>query len=94
LHKASESAVLYLTGASGKHLKIRYLRFDDINSIREISGSHGGEYKNGCRLGCCAVLTGRAIALMVEAASTGETSINLYHNTRCNNPEDSHHKWS
>jgi hypothetical protein len=30
------------------------------------------------------------IALMIEAASTSETSVNFYQTTRCNNPEDSH----
>jgi hypothetical protein len=30
------------------------------------------------------------IALMMEAASTFETSVNSYQTTRCNNPEDSH----
>jgi hypothetical protein len=32
----------------------------------------------------------RAIALMMEAASTSETSVNFYQTTRRNNPEDSH----
>jgi hypothetical protein len=31
-----------------------------------------------------------AIALMMEAASTSETSVNFYRTTRSNNPEDSH----
>jgi hypothetical protein len=31
----------------------------------------------------------RAIALMMEAACTSETSVNFYHTTRRNNPEDS-----
>jgi hypothetical protein len=30
------------------------------------------------------------IALMMEAESTSETSVNLYQSTRRNNPEDSH----
>jgi hypothetical protein len=30
------------------------------------------------------------IALMMEAASTYETSVNFYQSTWCNNPEDSH----
>jgi hypothetical protein len=30
------------------------------------------------------------IALMMEAASTSETSVNFYQITRRNNPEDSH----
>jgi hypothetical protein len=52
----------------------------------EISGSNGGDYDDGCLLGCCAVLSG----LIMEAASTSETSVNVYHNTRRNNPEYSH----
>jgi hypothetical protein len=32
----------------------------------------------------------RAITLMMEAASTSETSANFYQTTRRNNPEDSH----
>jgi hypothetical protein len=32
----------------------------------------------------------RAIALMMEAASTSETSVNFYQTTWRNNPEDSH----
>jgi hypothetical protein len=32
----------------------------------------------------------RFIALMMEAASTSETSMNLYKTTRHKNPEDSH----
>jgi hypothetical protein len=32
----------------------------------------------------------RAIALIMEAASTSETSVNFSQTTRCNNPEDSH----
>jgi hypothetical protein len=30
------------------------------------------------------------IALMMEAASTCETSVNFYHTILCNSPEDSH----
>jgi hypothetical protein len=33
----------------------------------------------------------RAIALMIEAANTSETSVNFYQTTRRNIPEDSHH---
>jgi hypothetical protein len=29
-------------------------------------------------------------ALMMEAASTSETSVNFYQTTQCNNPEDNH----
>jgi hypothetical protein len=31
-----------------------------------------------------------ANALLIEAASTSETSVNFYHTTQRNNPEDSH----
>jgi hypothetical protein len=34
--------------------------------------------------------TGLLIALMMEAASTSETSVNFYQTARRNNPEDSH----
>jgi ribosomal protein L18E len=47
--------------------------------LSEISGSHGGEYASIIR----------AIALMMEAPSTSETSVNFYQITRRNNPEDS-----
>jgi hypothetical protein len=33
---------------------------------------------------------GLLIALMMEAASTSETSVNFYQTARHNNPEDSH----
>jgi hypothetical protein len=46
------------------------------------SGSHGGEYEDGCLL--------TMIALMMEAASTSETSVIFYQTTRRNNPEDIH----
>jgi hypothetical protein len=32
------------------------------------------------------------IALLMEAASISETSVNFYQTTRRNNPEDSHHQ--
>jgi hypothetical protein len=32
----------------------------------------------------------REIALMMEEASTSETSVNFYQSTRRNNPQDSH----
>jgi hypothetical protein len=32
----------------------------------------------------------RVIALMMEAASTSETSVNFYQTAQSNNPEDSH----
>jgi hypothetical protein len=44
-------------------------------------GCHGGEYEDDCLLGC---------ALMMEAASTSETSVNFYQTTQRNNPKDSH----
>jgi hypothetical protein len=57
--------------------------------VSRISGSHGGVYEDGCLLGCSGTLPSRslpafqrylaasiitALALMVEAASTSETS--------------------
>jgi hypothetical protein len=55
-----------------------------LSLLSEISASHGGEYENGC------LLDSGFIALMMEAASTSETSANFYHTTQRNNPEDSH----
>jgi hypothetical protein len=52
----------------------------------EVSGSHGGEYEDGCLLGCCAV--------MMEAVSTSETLVNFYQTTQRNFPEDSHLQYS
>jgi hypothetical protein len=42
------------------------------------------EGENDCLLGCCAVQSGVSlpIALMMEAASTSETSVNFYRTTR------------
>jgi hypothetical protein len=31
-----------------------------LKLVCEISGSHGGEYEEGCLLGCCAVYSGRS----------------------------------
>jgi hypothetical protein len=65
----------------------------------EISDSCGGGYEDDWLLGCCAVLSGRSLptfqrsllpALLMEAASTSETSVNFYQTTRRNNPEDGH----
>jgi hypothetical protein len=72
-----------------------------INSdkrILEISGYHGGNYEDGCLLGCYTVYSGRslptsiikAITLMMEAGSTSETLVNFYQTTRCNISEDNH----
>jgi hypothetical protein len=44
--------------------------------LSDISGSHGGEYEDGCLLDCCAVLS--------------ETSVYFYQTTRRNNPSSSH----
>jgi hypothetical protein len=38
----------------------------------------------------CYWLRGLLIALMMEAASTSETPVNVYQTTRRNNQEDSH----
>jgi hypothetical protein len=39
---------------------------------------------------CWPTLSGWLIALLMEVASTSEMSVNFYHTTWCNNPEDSH----
>jgi hypothetical protein len=67
--------------------------FSNTLNLFDISGFHGGENEDGCLLGCCAVWSSRSspdVALMMEAASTTETSVNFYQTTRHNNPEDSH----
>jgi hypothetical protein len=51
-------------------------------------GFHGGDYEDGCLLGCSDVQT--IVALMMEAVQTSETSVNPYQSTRRYNPEDSH----
>jgi hypothetical protein len=58
--------------------------------ICEVSGPHGCKHEDDRLLGCCAVwLSGnRPIALMIEAVSTSETSVNFYESTWCNIPED------
>jgi hypothetical protein len=57
--------------------------------LSDISGSHGGEYEDGC-LPACASIIRAIIALMMEAASTSESSVNFYQTIRRNNLEDSH----
>jgi hypothetical protein len=67
----------------------------------EISGSHGGDYEDvfwvvaPCSLveftDVSEVLAASIIrAIMMEAVSTSQTSVNFYQTTRRNNPEDSH----
>jgi hypothetical protein len=57
---------------------------------KRICGSHGGEYEDGCLLGCSAMWSGRLHALMMEVARTSETLVNFYQTTRRYNPEDNH----
>jgi hypothetical protein len=59
-----------------------------INYLLEIPNYHGGENEHGCLLGC--LLAASIIALIMEATSTSETSVNIYQTTRRNNPKDSH----
>jgi hypothetical protein len=63
--------------SQGQTLILKLFRFN------RIWGSHGGEYEDGCLLGC-------SDALMMEAARTSETLVNFYQTTRRYNPEDSH----
>jgi hypothetical protein len=46
--------------------------------------------EDDCLLGCCAFNFMAIIALMMEATSTSETSVNFYQTTRRNIAEDSH----
>jgi hypothetical protein len=55
------------------NMETRWLTF----LFHEISGSHGGEYEDGCRS-------------VMDATSTSEKLTNFYQTTRRNNPEDSH----
>jgi hypothetical protein len=49
--------------------------------LGESSGFHGGEYEEDCLLGCPS--SGRSIiALLMGAASTSETSENVYQTTQ------------
>jgi hypothetical protein len=72
-----------------------------INSVRIKHSKHANMQKveDNCLLGCCVVQTDISevliydpwlIALMMEKASTSETSVNFYQTTLCNIPEDSH----
>jgi hypothetical protein len=76
MQSSSKSLPQILTDEWGKYEHIKYSETKD----------------NGCFLGCCAVWSVRSspIALMMEAASNSETSVNFYQTTRCNNLEDSH----
>jgi hypothetical protein len=40
----------------------QYVHVEITETVRycEFSGSHGGEYEDGCLLGCCAVKSGRS----------------------------------
>jgi hypothetical protein len=60
------------------------------NLTCEISSSHGGEYEAQNVLGCTAVfLIGSRPALMMEAACTFETSVDIQLRTQQYIPEDS-----
>jgi hypothetical protein len=56
-----------------------------MEKLSRIRGSHGGEYEDGCVLGCS--------TLMMEAARTFETLANFYQTTRRYNQKDSHLLW-
>jgi hypothetical protein len=76
--------------ASGTH-KLP-LCFKWLNKTNEPLAQTSLKYEDGCLLGCSAVLSGGSlptfpsviratITLMMEAASTSETSVNLYQKT-------------
>jgi hypothetical protein len=57
----------------------------------EISSSHGGEYEAQNLLGCTAMflIDCRPMMMMMEAANTSETSVDIQLRTRQYIPEDS-----
>jgi hypothetical protein len=59
----------------GRDSSVMKLRLEIISWQRQ------GVFKDGCLLGCC--------ALMMEAVSTSETSVDFYQTTRCKIPKDS-----
>jgi hypothetical protein len=69
-----------------------------LSNLCKISGSHGGEYQDGCLLGCWAMQSGRnwpkfqtcllQWSRQLNYCST-EKSVNFYQTTRRNIPEDS-----
>jgi hypothetical protein len=55
----------------------------------EISSSHGGEYEAQNLLGCTAMFLIECRLMMMEAACTSETSVDIQLRTRQYIPEDS-----
>jgi hypothetical protein len=73
----------------------------DVNSLKysgnyvpcRTSGSQGGEYVDGCLLGCSAVQYGRSLPTFQRClllALSGRSLVNFYETARCNNPQHSH----
>jgi hypothetical protein len=58
----------------------------------EISGSHGDKYEDdlSSRILCHAASRNKLMTLMMEEASTSETSVNFYETTAHNIPEGNH----
>jgi hypothetical protein len=54
----------------------------EMTVCRDVAPCSPVEVYQSFRRDCC------LIGLMMEAASTSETSVNFYQNTRCNIPED------
>jgi hypothetical protein len=57
--------------------------------IQQVPASNLGP-ESGCPNVFAASIIRAIIALMMEAANTSETSVNVYQTTQCNNPEDSY----
>jgi hypothetical protein len=74
-HEASTNITIYV-------LHTDIISEDEHYQNSETGGSHGGEYEYGCFLPVSSV---RNIALVMEEASTSESSDNLHHSTQCNN---------
>jgi hypothetical protein len=81
-------------------LYVSYVGHCVVSKVCEISSSHGDEYEAQNLLGCTAVFliecrpvsevhAASIIALMMEAARTSETSVDIQLGTRQYIPEDS-----
>jgi hypothetical protein len=60
--------------------------FKAVFSLSMIWGSHGGEYEDGCLVGCSAVQTDVSLPTLQRS----EISVDSYQSTRRYNPVDSH----
>jgi hypothetical protein len=61
-------------------------------AVCDISGFHGGEYEDGCLLGCCTLWTGRSLPTFQRCLlpPSSRLSVNVCQTTKRNNPEENH----